>query len=260
MAEPIAPQRRGEQPERAAAEGSPPRLRLSRRGVAVLAALCAVLTAVCVWLVFFSSVLQVRTVAVTGNHELTAEQVVAAAGVHPGGPLARVDLEAVRRRISAGLRKADRVEVWRGWPHTLRIKITERRAVAAVKEADGRYTRVDASGVRFATDAAPPRGVPVVELKESPAARDAAAAFPQKALIAAAVQVARDLPAAVAGKAAAVEVHSFDDIELRLDGGRTVLWGSAERGSRKAAVLTALLTRPARTYDVSAPDAPATAG
>lgn len=261
MTEAIAPQERRERPGRAAAGEPPPhRLRLSRRGVTVLAALGALVVAVCLWLVFFSSVLAVRTVAVTGTRKLTAEQVVAAAAVHPGGPLARVDTDAVRRRVAGALPRAERVDVWRGWPRTLRIRITERRPVAAVKEAGGRYTQVDASGVCFATEAAPPPGVPVVVLELSSAARDASAAFPQRDLVAAAVQVARDLPPAVAGRAPAVEVHSYDDIELRLDGGRTVLWGSAERGTRKAQVLTALLKLPARTYDVSAPDAPATAG
>ncbi|AXI77083.1 cell division protein FtsQ/DivIB [Peterkaempfera bronchialis] len=257
MVEASHPQQRT---ERAAADGPPPRLRLSRRGLLVVGLLGALLVGGCVWLVFFSSVLAVRTVAVTGTEKLTADQVAEAAGVHPGGPLARVDTDAVRRRVTSVLSRVDRVEVWRGWPHTLRIKVTERRPVAAVKESGGRYTQVDAGGVRFATEPAPPPGVPVVELKPDPAARDAIAAFPQKELVAAVVQVARDLPALVAKKVSTVEVHSYDDIQLRLDGGRLVLWGSSERGTRKARVLTALLTRQARTYDVSAPEAPATAG
>ncbi|MCD0481627.1 FtsQ-type POTRA domain-containing protein [Streptacidiphilus sp. ASG 303] len=246
--------------ERAAAEGPPPRLRLSRRGTAVVGALGALAAGGCVWLVFFSPVLDVRAVAVTGTAKLTPDQVAAAAGVDPGGPLARVDTDAVRRRITGRLRRVDRVEVWRGWPHTLRIKVVERRPVAAVAEADGRFTEVDAAGVRFATGPAAPPGVPVVRLVLDQAARDADAVIPQRELVAAAVRVAGDLPPAVAGKAAAVEVHSYDDIELRLDGGRTVRWGSSERGPRKARVLTALLGHRARTYDVSAPEAPATAG
>jgi cell division protein FtsQ len=37
-----------------------------------------------------------------------------------------------------------------------------------------------------------------------------------------------------------------------------VLWGSVDRGARKAAVLAVLVTRRAAVYDVSAPDAPTT--
>ncbi|MFJ6213969.1 cell division protein FtsQ/DivIB [Streptomyces sp. NPDC092296] len=251
----VAPEERA---ERAAADGPPPRLRLSRRGTAVVAALGALLLGFGLWLVFLSSVLDVRTVAVTGTEKLTADQVVAAARVHPGGPLARVDTGAVRGRVVKGLRRVAKVEVWRGWPHTVRIKVTERHPVAAVRESGG-YTQVDAAGVRFATEATAPAGVPVVELKPTQAARDALAVFPQRELIAAAVQVAGDLPPTVAKRVRFIEVHSYDDIQLRLDGDRTVLWGSSERGPRKAKVLAALLTRQARSYDVSAPEAPATA-
>jgi cell division protein FtsQ len=257
VAEAVAPEDRSE----AAGVGNrPPRLRLSRRGTVVVAALCALLAACCGWLVFLSPVLDVRTVAVTGTERLTPDEVTAVAGVGHGGPLARVDTGAVRRRVAAALARVDRVEVWRGWPHTLRIKVTERRPVAAVREADGRFTQVDHAGVRFATEAAAPPGVPVVELRLTQAARDAAPEYPQRVLVSAAVQVADDLPAEVAKRSRAVEVHSWDDIRLRLDSGAAVLWGSPERGHRKAEVLTALLTHRARSYDVSAPDAPATTG
>ena len=45
---------------------------------------------------------------------------------------------------------------------------------------------------------------------------------------------------------------------MQLTRGRIVVWGSTERGERKAAVLAVLLARKARVYDVSAPDAPTT--
>jgi cell division protein FtsQ len=35
-----------------------------------------------------------------------------------------------------------------------------------------------------------------------------------------------------------------------------VIWGTNERTEEKAQKLTALLTRPGRTYDVSSPDLP----
>lgn len=135
-----------------------PRLRLSRRGIAVLSGLVALLLAACGWLVFFSSVLDVRTVSVQGlkADKLTVDQVREAIGPVQHGPLARVDLDAVRRRVQAIPRVA-KVEVWRGWPHTLRVKVTERQPVAAVRGADGQFTQVDAGGVSFATESAPRR-------------------------------------------------------------------------------------------------------
>ena len=63
---------------------------------------------------------------------------------------------------------------------------------------------------------------------------------------------------AVAADVRQVRAASPDDVRLQLTKGRTVVWGSAERSARKAAVLAVLLTRRASVYDVTAPDAPTT--
>ncbi|MFJ8040942.1 cell division protein FtsQ/DivIB [Kitasatospora sp. NPDC096147] len=238
-----------------------PRLRLSRRGIVVLSALGALLLGAAGWLVFFSSVLDVRVVAVQGlaGDHLTAHQVREALGDGESGPLARVDLAQAERRVEA-LPRVAKAEVWRGWPHTLRIKVTERRAVAAVKTPEGAYGQVDSAGFTFATEPTAPEGVPVVELALSQQANDASAVFPREELLRSAITVAAGLPEAVRKQAGTVRVQSFDDIQLQLADGAVVRWGSAERTSRKAQVLTALLNRKARIYDVSAPEAPGVGG
>ncbi|MCX4749612.1 FtsQ-type POTRA domain-containing protein [Kitasatospora sp. NBC_01287] len=238
-----------------------PPLRLSRRGILVLSGLGAAVLGLLGWVLYFSSALDVQTVAIQGlrNDQLTVDEVRAAIGPVQHGPLARVDLDAVQRRVQAIPRVA-KAEVWRGWPHTLRVKVIERQPVAAVKDSDGKFTQMDASGVSFATEATAPAGVPVVELQLSAPAQDAISAFPQSALVAAAVKVAAGLPSDVAKGAPSLLVRSYDDIELRLAGGATVRWGSAERTDRKATVLLALLKQKAANYDVSAPDAPAISG
>ncbi|PYC87767.1 cell division protein FtsQ [Streptomyces tateyamensis] len=238
-----------------------PPLRLSRRGVVVLSALVAGVLATAGWLVFFSSVLDVRTVAVQGlrNDQLTVDAIRDAIGPVQHGPLARVDLDAVQHRVEAIPRVA-KAEVWRGWPHTLRVKVVERTAVAAVKGSDGKFTQIDASGVSFATEAAPPSGVPVVELQLSQSAQDASAVLPPAELVRGAVRVAAGLPPELAQRSPALLVRSYDDIELHLADGTTVRWGSPEDTERKSVVLKALLKQQARTYDVSAPQAPAISG
>ncbi|MGW6913200.1 cell division protein FtsQ/DivIB [Kitasatospora sp. NPDC054939] len=243
------------------AERSAPRLRLSRRGVVVLGSLGAAVLGVLVWLVFFSAALDVRSVAVQGvtDDRLTADQVREAVGGLGDGPLARVDLAEVERRVTAIPRVA-RAEVWRGWPHTLRVKVVQRKAVAAVKGEDGRFTQVDAGGVSFATESAPPGGVPVVELRLSQQAKDSGEVISPAQLVQGAVTVAAGLPADVARRAGAVLVHSYDDIRLQLNGGATVRWGSPEQTDRKARVLVALLHQKGTNFDVSAPDAPAVSG
>lgn len=238
-----------------------PRLRLSRRGIVVLSAFGALVLGVLGWLVFFSSVLDVRVVAVQGlaGDKLTAHQVRETLGDGEHGPLARVDLAEAERRVEA-LPRVAKAEVWRGWPHTLRIKVTERRAVATVRTPEGKYGQVDAAGFTFATEDAAPEGVPVVELALSQQANEASAVFPREELLRSAITVAAGLPEAVRKQAGSVRVQSYDDIQLQLADGAVVRWGSAERTARKAQVLTALLARKARIYDVSAPEAPGIGG
>ncbi|MFD7581267.1 cell division protein FtsQ/DivIB [Kitasatospora sp. NPDC059817] len=243
------------------AEESAPRLRLSRRGIVVLSVLGAAVLGVLAWVVFFSSVLDVREVAVQGpkDEKLTADQVREAIGGIGDGPLARVDLDAVQHRVEAIPRVA-KAEVWRGWPHTLRVKVVQRTAVAAVKGEDGQFTQVDAVGVSFATEAAPPEGVPVVELRLSQQAKDADGVISRAQLVQGAVSVAAGLPSEVAKRAGAVLVHSYDDIQLQLSGGATVRWGSPEQTDRKARTLVALMAQKGSNFDVSAPEAPAVSG
>jgi len=49
-------------------------------------------------------------------------------------------------------------------------------------------------------------------------------------------------------------------VVLHLSGGVRVRWGDATASAEKARVLAALIHRPAKVYDVSAPGAPATRG
>ena len=233
------------------------RLRLSRRGFAVLGLLLVALLGTAGWLVWFSSVLDVRTVAVSGTRVLTVDQVLAAAAVPLGGPLERVDTGAAEARVVRALPRVARVRISTSLPHTVRIGITERVPIAAVKGADGRFTQVDATGTRFATTTTAPAGVPVVHLALTGAGKAELKVFPERVLLAAAVDVAKALPVPVAGRTSSVVVHSYDDLELQLTDGSRVLWGSSERDARKAVVLSALLRQKAATYDVSAPDDPA---
>ncbi|MFE1317857.1 cell division protein FtsQ/DivIB [Kitasatospora phosalacinea] len=243
------------------ATARPPRLRLSRRGVGVLVALGALVVGGLGWTVFFSSALDVRGVAVQGldSGKLTQQDVERALGGTASGPLARVDLDEARAEVAKVPRVAS-VEVWRGWPHTLRVKVTERRAVAAIQRDGGGFVQVDARGVEFATEPQPPPGVPVVALQLSGPAQDAVAVIDRPTLVRSAVTVAAGLPPDVAKQAGSLTVYSYDDIRLQLASGATVRWGSAEETPRKAAVLTALLGQKASNYDVSAPDAPAVSG
>ncbi|WP_165845805.1 cell division protein FtsQ/DivIB [Streptacidiphilus pinicola] len=249
-----------EQAESVADQERPPRpgLRLSRRGIVVLCGLVVALLGTGVWLVWFSSVFDVRTVTVVGVRSLTKDQVLRAAQVPLGGPLERLDTGAVEARVEKALPRVDHADVSTSWPHAVQITVTERNPVAAVRGDHGGYTLEDTTGVRFATLPTPPAGVPVVQLALSSSGRGALAQFPETVLVAGAVEVAKSLPPAIARRTSQVVVHSYDDIELTLTGpSGTVYWGSPEQSPRKAVVLAALLKQDAKGYDVSAPTDPA---
>jgi cell division protein FtsQ len=55
-----------------------------------------------------------------------------------------------------------------------------------------------------------------------------------------------------------LSANSPTAIRLELTGGRVVVWGGADQSDVKARVATALLARPGKTIDVSAPEVAAT--
>jgi cell division protein FtsQ len=227
----------------------------------VLLALVAltVLVAGCTYAVYGSSWLRASRVTVSGNHELTVDQITRAAAVPLGGPLISVDTGAVRKRLLKALPRIASVSVAHSWPHTVTVKVTERTASAILKDG-AKFTEVDGDGVRFATVDEAPSGVPLVQLVSVRSA--SVRQFGTPKLLQAAIEVAGDLPDSLRGQATAIQVRSYDGITVELSGGREVVWGSADDGARKAAVLNALMkVEPhAAHFDVSAPSAPAASG
>ena len=99
-----------------------------------------VLVAGGVWLVLFSSVLAVQDTEVRGTEVLSAAEVADVAAAPHGVPLATADLAAVQARVE-DLAPVESAEVSRAWPHTVRVDVTERTAVAVVRAGAGRTNR-----------------------------------------------------------------------------------------------------------------------
>jgi len=99
--------------------------------------------------------------------------------------------------------------------------------------------------------------VPIVEMQvaDSPSLDR----FGRQRLRESAVRVAGALSESVRRDTRTILVRSYDSVTLELTGGRTVLWGSAERGVAKTKALAAVMKaeRDARYFDVSVPSAPA---
>lgn len=199
-----------------------------------------------VWLIAFSSVLGVRSVDVVGARTLTAAQVRAAAGISNGTPLARLDLGAVSHRLKA-VAPIRTVTVSRSYPGTVTIRITERAAIgyrpvdAAV--SGGQVLLVDRDNVAFRTVKSAPADLPRLLVPGS--------GLPS----AAAALVAGTLPAHVLKTLSSISAPSDESVTLTLRDGRTVLWGGVDRSAEKARLLSVLLGRPGRYFDLSDPGA-----
>ncbi|WP_245658148.1 cell division protein FtsQ/DivIB [Microtetraspora malaysiensis] len=194
------------------------------------------------WLVLFSPVLGVRDVQISGAVGVPADEVRRAAGVAPGTPLARVDLEKVRVRVAA-LTRVESARVDRAWPGTLQVSVVERTPLALAR-VDGRTVTMDRYGVVLG-DAGPAVRLPLLRVQR-PAADDPATRS--------ALAVLAALPDGLRGRMDEVVAPSPASVTLRLTDGRTATWGDEERSAEKARILESLLRRPARSYDVSSPD------
>jgi cell division protein FtsQ len=203
------------------------------------------------WLGWFSSVLTVSRVEVTGVSAGAAAQVRKLAGVPLGGPLMRVDTDAVARRLVEGKAWSE-VAVSRSLPDTVVIDVTPRVAVLAVRNPQGQVDVVDREGFAFRTVATPPQGVPLVS---------SGSAQVTEAGVTAALQALGSLESALRADVSGVSVSSADQVSFTVQAGerrKTVVWGGAGEGERKAKLVKILLPEPGSTIDVSVPSSPVT--
>lgn len=223
------------------------RRRLTRLIVTGLCTLLLVLAGVATWLFGFSSVFATRQVTVSGTSLLTEDEVVTAAQVEMGRPLAVQDLRAVRERVARALPAVRDVEVKRRFPHTVEIIVAERE-LAYLWTDEGTLRWVDAEGVVYHEGGDAPIGTVVAQVEgeaDQRLLRDVAT------VVGAASPILMD-------RITLVSAQAVDQIEVRLSDGDTVVWGSADQSEMKAQVLAVLLQKEATVYDVSAPGAPTT--
>jgi cell division protein FtsQ len=202
------------------------------------------------WALLGSSLLVVRHQEVTGNRLVAAAEVVAAAGIRDGTPLASVNTAAAARRVDQ-ISQILSATVSRSWPDTIVISVRERTPVLAVA-SDGGFALIDRTGVGVRWSRHRPAALPLFDpppgqLRGSPA-------------VAAAAAVLRLLPARLRARLAAIAAPSAQRVTLQLRGGITVLWGTASQSKTKAQEVIALLRTGARYYDVSDPTTAVTQG
>ncbi len=208
---------------------------------AIIFLIIITLVLVGVWLVFFSSVFAVKAVKVTGVDAALEKQVIAVAPVPMGEPIAKVDTAAIGSAVQGALPWIASVDVRRGYPNDIVIAVTPRVAVA--QSTDGQA--IDADGIAYQSPTALPKKLLTIDGSDPDA-------------LGTAVRIYRQLPPEIARKIASLTAKSRDDVTFTLGSGAVVRWGNDQKAEQKIAVLTALLPRRARMYDVSAPELPTT--
>jgi cell division protein FtsQ len=197
------------------------------------------------YLLFFSSLLGVRSIEVSGLHRVTKAQVLELAQIRDREPLLSYNTGAAEERIGA-LPQVARVEVGRSLPSTITIEVVERTPLAYFAAGDG-IRLVDRTGVPFHRVDKPAKSLPELRVSK------AAASDPSTR---AAMTVLAGVPEKLRTKVRVIAAQTPGSIELTLAGGKVVNWGDAEQLDRKAHVLAALLSQPGEVYDVSSPELP----
>ncbi len=199
-------------------------------------------------LLYDAGLADVESVQVTGMTTVPEADVLAAAAVVLGGPLADVDTAGIAARV-AQLPVVASVQVGRRWPHTVVVEVTERVPVASATVLDG-VALVDGSGVLYPGTPGP--GLPRLTF---------GAVGPDDPSTLAALASLAALPDPVRAQVLTIDVTVAGvgvpgQVAFGLTDNRQVRWGSLERSAEKAAVLTPLLTQIGQVYDVTSPDLP----
>ncbi len=212
------------------------------RGAVIAATVVLVLAAV-VLTAWFSPLLSVREVRVTGLDLIDHDEVTAVLGEVEGTPLLRMDTTAAANRI-AGIARVAQVRVRTDYPSTLRVEVTERVPVAFIETEDGPHL-IDVEGIDFAAQE-PPMFTP--RLDPDPQAG------PEE--LRTALAVIDELPPVVGDQLESVGVDDRGGLEFRLSEDRVLRWGPPTETALKGEVAQAVLTQPGRVYDVTVPSLP----
>jgi cell division protein FtsQ len=196
-----------------------------------------------------SPMLDVDLVEVTGATHVAPATVLHTARIARGDLMVDIDTGAAALRIER-LSWVASAEVHRRWPGTVQVRVTERRAAAAVPVAGG-WATVDVSGRILERAADLPAGLSVVEVPPIQGGR-----VPTR--FRDALTVAAAIPPRLHERVPRVVPRS-DGLELPLHPAGVVRFGNAGQLGEKLLALETLLDRvdgPVAVIDVRVPDAP----
>lgn len=231
-----------------------PKRKRVRRNILISLTLVVLLCGGAVAAAFYSPLMALKTVRVTGTSLLTPEQVQDALGPLNGTPLPQIGNDQVQELLSP-LVQVKAVTSHAEPPGELVVNIQERIPVAIIKQGE-QFTLVDVEGVSLGSTADPASvALPLIDGGAGTIGQD---------LFQATAAVLDALPADILARLSNASAQSVDAVELKLVDGQTVVWGNAGDRELKAKVLEALLKvpmdpkNPIKVYDVSVPRNPVT--
>jgi len=204
-----------------------------------------------------SRLFSATTVLVTGEHHESARQIERAAGLSSAPPMVSIDPTSIRLRIESAFPWIATASVSVSWPHTVSIRVAERRPVAVVAGTHGVDVLVDITGRRLGPEQ-PNETLPRIEFKApasgGPSPPDQVSGAAQPGLL-----VAATLPPAFAWQVSVIQVSSVGWVSLHLDTPITFLLGPATNLGAKyedvAAVIARTTLHAGDVVDVSVPQA-----
>jgi cell division protein FtsQ len=199
-------------------------------------------------LVAYSPLLALKHIQVTGTSRLDAATVEKKLSDQLGTPLPLLDQAGISADLAAfPLIRSYTVESHP--PDSIIVRVVERAPVGVIQQGNV-YTLVDAAKVPISSSEKRADGYPMIAASGGAADVDADSGF------AAAASVLSALPPDVLAQVDTIAAKTKDDVSFTLrESHATVVWGSAEDSSLKAADLAALLKSAAGSsrYDVSSP-------
>jgi cell division protein FtsQ len=199
-----------------------------------------------------SPLLDVDKVRVRGAEHIAPAAVQAAARVHLGQPLLRVNTAAVERRVES-IPWVQHAHVARHLPGTLTITVTEFQTTTFVRTPDGAVVLIAPNGRVVARAARPTAGtVEIVGLRRAPLVGELLS--PPDA-----ASVLQRMPPELASAVRVIDVAG-SNVTLRLTRGGEVRLGSFDalraKGAAALAVMHNLGSTPFTYIDVTSPAAP----
>ena len=233
------------------------RQRQRRRRIGLIVGIVsAVLLGTLVAVLYYSPLLALRTIDVTGTDLLPAAKAQQLLQPLTGRPLPQVGTREVEGAL-ADEPAVDQVRVQAQPPHGIAVEIMEHTPVALIPQGDQAtlYSSAGEPLAQLTKEEAEKRGLPAVSSVSD---------VQNPEVFTAITEVLGSLPDDIRGQMVSASASTVDSVRLTLQDDRTVLWGNAEQAESKVAVLRALMKaeadaeQPADEFDVSIPDQPVT--